>query len=177
MKAVTLILLLPLTLSLAQDTELSEQVDIQMVTVDDSFRVAGMEYQGKDPAEVAVLWDDLLQRLDELPGVQVTDPGYGILLDYDDMSGEFTYMAAVVAEAGDPPPEGMRELVIPAGDYAVFTFDFSLLPQVSRYAYQEWLPLSDYVAGDGYDFEYYPADFDPAGEAATMQIFVSVKEQ
>ncbi|MCK4807527.1 MAG: GyrI-like domain-containing protein [Candidatus Aegiribacteria sp.] len=61
-------------------------------------------------------------------------------------------------------PDGMMELSIPDGEYAVFTFPFDQLEMIYDYIYGEWMHLSDYTDGNGYDFEFYPEDFVPSEE-------------
>jgi AraC family transcriptional regulator len=166
-------LLLALFLSAGADT--GEQAEVAVETMPADITVVGLEYTGPDPTGVADVWTGLFERIGEIPGAAMTDPGYGILLDIDEMSGQFTYMAGVQADLEGPPPEGMRELTLPAGEYAVFTFEFGMLMDVVDYIYQTWLPGSGYSYGPGYDYEYYPVDFDPSDEHSQMRIYVSVE--
>lgn len=138
--------------------------------------VVGMEYTGTDPAEVMQLWTDFMQRVGEIPGRSDRDDAYGVLMDYDMVSGEFTYLAGVTSDAGGDPPEGMVSVDLAPGPYAVFTFRFDMLESIYGFAYDEWLPGSGWEKGDGYDFEFYPEDFIPSQEGVLMQLYVSVKE-
>ena len=60
-------------------------------------------------------------------------------------------------------------------EYAVFTFPFVLVDEAYGYVYGTWLPESDLALGEGYDFEFYPAEFIPSDEGVLMQLFLSVK--
>jgi len=175
MRRYVLPVLLALFLSPVAGADTGEQAEVTVETIPDDITVVGLEYTGPDPTGVAEVWTGLFERMDEIPGAAITDPGYGILLDIDEMSGQFTYMAGVQADLEGAPPEGMRELTLPAGEYAVFTFEFAILMDVVDYIYQTWLPESGYSYGPGLDYEYYPTDFDPSDEHSQMQIYVSVE--
>lgn len=158
----------------AEEVNLSEVIEVEILTIE-SFSVVGMDYHGSNPEEVMALWEEFVPRIREIPGVEMDDDAYGVLPEYDEISGEFSYLACVESDMTDPLPEGMVMLSIPGGEYAVFTFPFVLLDKIYDYAYGEWLPGSAYTHGEGYDLEYYPADFIPSEEGILMQLFVSVK--
>jgi predicted transcriptional regulator YdeE len=168
------LLLLPLTLAIAGDTNSSEQVEVEVTTLE-GFTVVGMEYVGSSPEDVMALWEGFVQRIGEIPGAEMDDDAYGVIFGYDAINGEFSYMACVESDMTGPVPEGMRELSVPGGDYAVFTFQFDILDEIYGYIYGEWLPQSEYTHGEGYDFEYYPAEFMPSEEGMLMKLFVSVE--
>lgn len=152
----------------------SELVEVEIVSID-GFRVIGMDYTGFNAEEVMTLWEEFVQRIKEIPGVAMDDDAYGVLFGYDVISGEYSYLACVESDMTEPLPEGMMGLSIADGEYAVFTFPFSLLGDIYNYAYYEWLPESAYSHGAGYDFEYYPAEFIPSEENVLMQLFISVE--
>lgn len=172
--AAALLLLLPINEVLAEEVDLSEVIEVEIVTIEE-FRVIGMEYSGSDPGEVMTLWEEFVLRIHEIHGVEMKDDAYGVLMGYDETSGEFSYLACVESDMVDPLPEGMMELSISGGEYAVFTFPFELLNEFYNYIYDEWLLVSPYEHGEGYDFEYYPADFIPSEEGVLMQLYVSVE--
>lgn len=153
---------------------LSELVEIEIVTIE-GFRVIGMDYTGSNPEEVMALWEEFVPRIKEISGVDMDDDAYGVLFGYDVISGEYSYLACVESDISGPLPEGMMELSLADGEYAVFTFPFSLLGEIYNYAYYEWLPESAYSHGSGYDFEFYPAEFIPSEENVLMQLFISVE--
>jgi len=169
-----LLALLPITLAMAGETDFSELVEIETTTIE-GFTVVGMEYVGSNPEDVVTLWEEFVQRIDEIPGVEMEDDGYGVILGYDMLSGDFSYMACVESDMTGPIPDGMRELSIPEGEYAVFTFPFDSLDGIYGYVYDEWLPQSEYTHGEGYDYEYYPAEFIPSEEGVLMKLFVSIR--
>jgi AraC family transcriptional regulator len=168
------LLLVPLAAAFAGMDELAATMQVELVTIDD-FSVVGLQYVGDSPEGVMALWDEFVQRIGEIPGVEMDDPGYGVILGFDQMSADFTYLACVKACIEGELPDGMRQVVVPGGDYAVFTFPFSLLDQMYGYIYGTWLPESAWMHGDGYDFEYYPAEFETTGDDVLMTLFVTVK--
>lgn len=169
-----LLMLLPFTQVFAGEVNLSEVVEVE-ISIIEGFNVIGMDYRGSNPEEVMALWEEFVQRIEEIPGVEMDDDGYGVLTGHDVISDEFSYLACVESDMTDPLPAGMVKLSIPGGEYAILTFPFVLLNQIYDFAYGEWLPESAYTRGDGYDFEYYPADFIPSEEGVLMQLFVSIK--
>ncbi len=173
-KTAVLVILLPITQALAEEVDLSELVEVEITTIE-RFRVIGMDYRGADPGELMTLWEEFTPRIQEITGVEMDDDAYGILMGYDEISGEFSYLACVESDMADPLPEGMMELSISGGEYAEFTFPFELLNEIYCYIYEEWLIVSSYAHGEGYDFEYYPADFIPSEEGVLMQLYVSVE--
>lgn len=172
---VALLILMPLTLVLAEEPDISELVEVEITNIE-GFTAVGMYCIDTNPEEVMALWEEFVPRIIEIPGVQMDDDAYGVFLAYNEASGEFSYLACVESDMSEPLPEGMAELEITGGEYAVFTFPFVLLDEIFDYAYGEWLPESAYTHGDGYDFEYYPAEFIPSEEGILMQLYVSVKQ-
>lgn len=169
-----LLILLPITQAFAEDVDLSEVVEVEIITIE-GFTVIGMACHSSSSWSITALWEEFVPRIQEIPGVEMNDDAYGVLWGNDEISDDFTYVACVESDMTGPLPEGMMELSIQDGEYAVFTFPFELLYEIYYYAYEEWLPESAHSRGDGYDFEYYPADFIPSEEGVLMQLYVSVK--
>ncbi len=171
---IILMMLIPINLALAEDPDLRELIEVEITTIA-GFTVVGMDYQGSNPEEIMTLWEEFTPRIQEIPGVEMDDNAYGVHLAFDEATEEFSYLACVESDMTGPLPEGMIELGIEGGKYAVFTFPFTLLDDIYAYAYWEWLPVSEYSHGYGYDFEYYPADFIPSDEGILMKLYMSVK--
>ena len=167
-------MLLPITHVLAEEVDLSELIEVEIVTIE-GFTVLGMEIHSSDSLEIMTLWEEFTPRIQEIPGVEMDDDAYGVFWGNDDISDEFTYLACVESGMSGPLPGGMIMLNILEGEYAVFTFPFEKVEEAYAYIYSEWLLVSAYEHGAGYDFEYYPADFIPSDEGVLMQLFVSVE--
>lgn len=169
-----LLILMPMAPALAEEVDLSELVEVEIMTLE-GFNVVGMVYQGSDTEEVMTLWEEFVPRTDEIPGATIEDDGYGVLLGYDDETGEFTYLACAGWTGTGIIPSGMIGFGVQGGEYAVFTFPFDRMDEIYGYVYGNWLPGSEYSHGDDCDFEYYPADFIPSYEGVLMQLFISVE--
>jgi predicted transcriptional regulator YdeE len=121
------------------------------------------------------LWEEFTPRIQEIPGVEMDSDAYGIFWGNDEMCEEFSYLACVESDMTGPLPDGMTMLNIHRGEYAVFTFPFEQVEEAYAYIYGEWLLVSVYDHGAGFDFEYYPAEFIPSEAGVLMQLYVSVE--
>ncbi len=176
MKYIILIVLLPcILLAIPEDTDMSDYIEVEIFPMM-GFTAVGMQYTGDDPAELMVLWETFVQRIDEIHGCAAGDDGYGVMIDYDEATGEFSYLAAVAVDTAGTVPEGMMSVDISPGAYAVFTFRFDKLDIIFDFVYGEWLPQSGFTHADGYDFEFYPENFLHSEEGVLMQLYVSVEE-
>ena len=169
-----LLILLPITQVIAEEVDLSEVIEVEIVTIE-GFTVLGMEIHSSDSLEIMTLWEEFTPRIQEIPGVEMDDDAYGVFWGHDEICDEFTYLACVESDMTGPLPEGMIELNIPGGEYAVFTFPFEQVEEAWGYIYGEWLLVSAYEHGAGYDFEYYPAEFISTDKGVLMQLYVSVE--
>ena len=169
------ILLSGIAFAIAEGTDMSDYIEVDILPIME-FRVIGMEYTGNDPSEIMALWEVFVSRVIEITGCAEEDDAYGVTLGYDEDSGEFSYLACVASDMTGPVPEGMMELTIPSGTYAVFTFQFDKLDFIYDFAYNEWIPQSGFTHGSGFDFEFYPEDFIPSENGLLMQLYVSVEE-
>mgnify|MGYP006280728753 CR=1 FL=1 len=176
MRAFMITLLLAVACLAGELEDMGDFIEVEVLPFM-GFTAVGVVYTGDSAEEVMDTWLEFLQRVGEIPGVYAEEDAYGILLDFDPESGEFSYMAAVAAEDPDPIPEGMLRIDLEPGTYAVFTFPFHMLEDVYDFAYDEWLPSSGFVKGEGYDFEYYPEDFMPSEEGVLMQLYVSIQDE
>jgi len=170
----TLLMLLPIIHVFAEDVDISKLIEFEIVTIEGST-VIGLEIHSSDSSEIMTLWEEFTPRIQEIPGVEMNDDAYGVFWGNDEICDEFSYLACVESDMTGPLPEGMIELSIPGGDYAVFTFPFSKVEEAYAYIYGEWLLATSYEHGSGYDFEYYPVDFIPSEEGVQMQLYVSVE--
>jgi len=169
-----LLMLLLITQVSAEEADISEVIEVEILTIED-FTVLGMEIHSSDSLQIMTLWEVFTPRIQEIPGVEMDDDAYGVFWGNDEMYDEFTYLACVESDTTGPLPEGMIALNIPGGEYAVFTFPLKQVEEAFAYIYGEWLLVSIYEHGAGYDFEYYPAEFIPSEDGVLMQLYVSVE--
>lgn len=103
-----------------------------------------------------ILWQAFMPRLKELTtivgnelyAVQVYDAGFvkgGFTAD-----SVFHKWAAVEVSGHEELPDGMEQLIVPAGEYAVFIHKgpASAFATTANYIYREWLPNSNYTLDD-----------------------------
>ena len=167
-------MLLLITQVFAEAADLSEVIKVEIVIIE-GFTVLGLEIHSSCSLEIITLWEEFTPRIQEIPGVEMDDDAYGVFWGNDEMCEEFSYLACVESDMTGPLPEGMMMLNIPGGEYAVFTFPFEQVEEAYAYIYGEWLLVSVYEHGAGYDFEYYPAEFIPSDKGILMQLYVSVE--
>ena len=123
-------------------------MDIKIVT-QAAFAVVGLPHYGKNEhEEIPELWTDLGPRMDEI--ADKTGPAYGLCM----------------------PVEAWT---VPEQTYAVFPCELSTIHEAYRYAFESWLPQSDYRHDQkGIDFELYTEEFDQATGDEGMYVYVPV---
>jgi AraC family transcriptional regulator len=151
-----------------------KEMDIQIITKP-AFTVVGMPYFGKNENnEIAEMWTSLNLRYDEI--LNKTDAAYG-LCEAMGADGRFRYLAGFgVTKVGDLP-EGMEAWDVPETTYAVFPCGLTTIHETYQYAFDTWLPQSDYKYNRGIDFELYSEDFDPSTGEGGMFIYIPVVEK
>jgi DNA gyrase inhibitor GyrI len=93
---------------------------------------------------------------------------------------KWTYYASVEVSKFDDLPLGLFGMALPASKYAVFTVkgDLSNIGKMFRYAYDEWLPKSNYQSAFPFDFEYYDARFrHDKPESSEIDIYLPIKRR
>jgi AraC family transcriptional regulator len=128
------------------------------------------------------LWATFSARVHEL---RSTEPGvfYGLcdggvaLGEMITRPDELFYLAAVPIDPGARVPPGMRIWEAPGGTYAKFVHrgPVETIGRTMDHIYATWLPQSGYASGAGPDLERYTADFDPASEDSTLEIYIPVR--
>ena len=145
----------------------------------DSFKVVGLRYVGKNEhSEVSELWVRANPRFGEIPNI-AKDPNAAIGLCIPNPQGQLDYIAGLPVSDLEHVPQGMDSKEVPAQTYVVF--DAHGVPDIMptyKTILEDWLPNSNYLPGDGPDFEYYPPEFDPqAAQTSTLQIYFPIKEK
>lgn len=134
-----------------------------------------------DPA-VAALWRAFMPRLGEIAGRADADL-VSVLVRRVGASGPpvpgepVTRWAAATVVHDAPVPPGMRRLVIPAGEYAVFAYRGTAagFGAAARYVYADWLPGSGWRLDDRPGFEVLPPGYRPDDPEAEEQVWVPVR--
>lgn len=148
-----------------------KKMEIKIVTKE-AFTVAGLNYHGKNENnEIPGIWQQFNPRFKEIPNLVEPYKAYGVCGAVEE-DGRFRYLAGFeIAEESDLP-EDMETWQVPAQSYAVFPCKLSTIGDTYNYAFQTWLPGSDYEHVQAPDFEYYPPEFEPE---AKMFIYIPVK--
>jgi AraC family transcriptional regulator len=140
-----------------------------------AFTVVGMRYRGKNEnQEVTQLWGQFVQRIPEIRHRDPGGPTYGVMYDYDEATGEFTYVAALPVNEAADLPKGMVSVEIPDARYAVFECTLPTLGETYAQIH-EWLPQSGYEHAATPEYEYYGPAFNPEDPGSTMSIYIPLK--
>jgi predicted transcriptional regulator YdeE len=137
-----------------------------------AFSVVGMEYVGMNKHnEIKGMWDEFAPRMREIKHPDYSWGTYGICQGEANEETPW-YLAGVEVTKVEDVPTGMVVWEIPQQTYAVFPCTLPTLHEAYRYAFEEWLPGSDYERVEGPDFELYTEEFDP--DDPRMYIYVPV---
>lgn len=138
----------------------------------EAFTVVGLNYLGKnEDNELPGLWQEFLPRAQEIQHLVKPYQSYGVCGPVQE-DGRFRYMAGFEIEGDGELPSGMESWHVPAQSYAVFPCKLATIGDTYNFAFQTWLPGSDYEHVDAPDFEYYPPGMDPEDE---MYVYIPVK--
>jgi AraC family transcriptional regulator len=128
---------------------------------------------------IPALWPKLTATL-PLTG-QVGRETYGLCWSQDPAEGSFNYLAGVQVAKDAAIPDGMERLEVPAQTYLTYRLTLTgadLHPQMVAAAMEIWggrLAGAGFKPSGGPDFEFYPADFDPAKPGAWVEFWVPVQ--
>ncbi len=152
-----------------------KKMEIKIVTKP-AFTVAGMEYFGKNEnGEIPEMWGKFNPRAGEIEDKLQPRVCYGVCGEMDD-DGRFRYLAGYEVGAGSELPEDMKTWQVPEQTYAVIPCTLKTIHETYQYAFQTWLPQSEYDHSPGPDFEYYDDEFDPL-EGTGLSVYIPVKKK
>ncbi|WP_312112077.1 GyrI-like domain-containing protein [Brevibacillus reuszeri] len=132
----------------------------------EAFTVVGKSRQvnclnGEHPQRISEFWAESHQdgTLEELVRIGTTGELFGVCVDMQPDQGVLTYMIACEADRALDESR-FTSFTIPAATWAVFTSTGPLpgaIQQAFGYAFQEWLPASEYRHAPAPDLEVYPS--------------------
>ena len=159
--------------SLNEHTKRTESVE--------SFTVVGLTIRANRYDDFAPIWSDFQERAPEV-GLTGEEEFYGVWYELDYDNKEFTYLAGVRKSDADEIPDDFESIEIPADTYAVFDCDIETYNDTMDNIYDEWLPESDFVSGDGTApgdpaYERYPADFNSEDPEETFDMYVPIQKE
>lgn len=136
-----------------------------------------------EQGEISQLWIDFAPRIREILNFS-KDPDYGcasyVVCSCMERAepGAFEYIACLPVSSIEKVPEGMVGKVVPEQTYAAMeAHGIKDIGPTYEYIIKKWLPSSDYLPGDGPDFELYPEEFDPEDPESSLYIFFPVKKK
>lgn len=140
-----------------------------------AFVVVGMKYRGRnEPNQIPGLWDVFMPRAGEVLAKVNEHVFYGVMGNYDEVTGEFDYVAGSEVNNTDHIPVGMVCWEVPAQTYVVFPTTLPTLSETYGQIHSTWLPQLGYKHAEGPEFEYYGETFDPSDPASEMAIYIPI---
>ena len=134
--------------------------------------------QGNAGEVIGPLWDRFMNRIGEVPGA-VAGTTYGVMtliLDKNSMihQHELRYIAGVEVAPGSAIPDGMEQVEIHAGRYAVFTHRGLILnmPETVRFIDSHWVPRSGKKIRKAPHFEVYDSRFVHDSAESELDIYI-----
>ena len=136
------------------------------------FTIAGLNYHGKNENnDLPGLWQQFLPRFKEIQHLVEPYQCYGVCGAVEE-DGRFRYLAGFEIEDESELPEGLETWQVPQQTYAVFPCTLATIGDAYNFAFQTWLPGSDYEHVATPDFEYYPPGTEPEEE---MYVYIPVR--
>jgi predicted transcriptional regulator YdeE len=141
-----------------------------------AFIVAGMLYRGRnEKGEIPQLWQAFGPRMGELVHAAGEPIAYGVMDHFDEVSGEFDYLAGIKVGEGGDLPDGMVSWQIPAQTYAVVSTTLPTIRDVFDELYNAWLPASGYRRAPGPEFELYDERFNAAEPHSELDLYIPIE--
>ena len=145
------------------------------------FCVVGIPAFGEAAAGLFPKTWEIFLRLEKNLKWKDYDRAFGIEFYTEEFhsEGKWFYMACREVKDLSSVPVNMVGKVIPEHQYAVFTSrGLSEIKNTFQFAYKEWLPKSEYVPADCFDFELYDDRFKGADNPETViDIYIPIKKK
>ena len=152
------------------------------------IKIVGMEKTttlSTSYVDIPKLWDDFCKRMCEINNIkndkvfyEARKPDLNFNMNDFTETTEFTEIAGLEVNEIRDTPDGMVNIIIPKGKYAVFTHKgFAKdLRQTYEYIWGTWLPNSNFEADLKYDFELYGERFKgPDNKESEIDIYIPLK--
>lgn len=139
------------------------------------FRVIGLgeSYEPNKAQGISQLWEQFMPRTGSVTK-RVGMEAFGISQCKGD---RFDYVAGVKVEGDAPIPEGMMDIHVADGHYAVFTHrgPISKIADTMKYIWSTWMPASDYEYTGAPEFELYDHRFRFMAHDSEFDIYIPVR--
>lgn len=141
------------------------------------FRVIGLgeSYEPNNAQGISQLWERFMPQTETVTK-RVGMEAFGISQCKGD---RFDYVAGVKVESDAPIPEGMMDIDLADGHYAVFTHrgPISKIADTMKYIWSTWMPASDYEYTGGPEFELYDYRFRFMAHDSEFDIYIPVRSK
>jgi AraC family transcriptional regulator len=127
-------------------------------------------------ADYGAIWERFMTYHDTIRASCADEGYYGVSFCADDREGTVDYVAGMAVQGVTRAPEGLVLRRVPAHRYVEFRCTVRTIGPTWRYAYEEWLPASQFEsAHPSADFEYYP----PGSESddSPVMIYIPIRER
>ncbi len=144
-----------------------------------SLRGLARQFTPETKQEIMQLWADAVPLLHTTPGF-TGDAVYGVTIDMvmnDGKMESFDYMPAMQIQPGSAAPEWSTTIDVPAGKYAVFTFDghISGFPTWIMKVWTEGLAANGLKHRMAPDFERYDGRWNPETSSGPVDYYIPVE--
>lgn len=141
-----------------------------------AFNVVGVQRRVMPgSSEIPAIWNTLSARMGEIQSLPHTGQRYGVMTNFDPVSGTFDYTAGTRAREDQFHPADMILLHIPEQTYAILACTLKTLPEVYARLDSQWLPQFGYRRTFGPEFEVYDDLFDIRDPAAILYLYIPVE--
>ena len=127
--------------------------------------------------EIPEIWPKFVARMAEIEGQREPRVTYGVMWHEQGSMDILHYMAAVSVSPAARIPAGMQCLVVPAGQWAVFTYPLARLGEGFGEIFGRLLPESGYEQAPGAYFERYDESFCPDDPNSAVAIYLPVRHR
>lgn len=139
--------------------------------------VVGLETRfAGDSSVFGDLWDEVVERWDDIEATAATDTAYGVTTSIDAEAGEYEYVLGFEAVDPDAPPDEFTVVDIPGGPYAVYETTLGTFEADLREATTEWLPNSVHEHRGTPEYERYGPEFEGADPDSPFTYWIPITD-
>lgn len=138
------------------------------------FEAFGYAWRGSDNKQIPSLWSSFDEKLMPLMEKSPSMLCFGLCRDFDQSTGEFSYLVAIMKGDEINDREGYETWTVPGGRWAVFDTTLAEIHQTFEHIYGEWAQTSGAVMRDAPIVERYPVDFDGT-PGAQLEVLVAIE--
>ena len=161
-------------------------MEFRITDIDEQYLIGRKILTTMVKDETKELWQSFKRRLSEIEG-RVNENFYSVQVYPADLdissftpNTEFEKWAAVAVSNLSPLPDGMDQLTIPSGLYAVFIHKGPLTTfnKTIGYIFQEWLPSSEFDFDHRPQFEIMDHRYmGPLDEESQEEVWIPIKKK